>query len=94
MTPALPDVIAFAKSLLSSANANGAVANSTVAADKRPIVLRFMFFKTLVDVVQRVVDVELASRRDERRVLDYCFEFTRLVINDHDCRLLFLATPD
>src|SRR5210317_138781 len=48
----------------------------------------------LVDVVQRVIDVELARWRNKVRVLDDCLEFARLVVDDDDGASLVLAGPD
>src|SRR5210317_754279 len=48
----------------------------------------------LVDVVQRVIDVELARWRNKVRVLDHCLEFARLVVDDDDGAFLVLAGPD
>ena len=45
----------------------------------------------LVDVVQRVIDVELARWRNKVRVLDHGLELTRLVVDDDDCAFLLLA---
>ena len=38
----------------------------------------------LVDIVNRVIDVEFARRCYEFRALDNSFEFTGFVVNNHD----------
>ena len=47
-----------------------------------------------IDVHTRVVDVELAGRRNHRRVLDHRLQLQRLVVDHDDRRLLRLAVPD
>jgi len=44
--------------------------------------------------MQCVVDVELACRGNNFWSLDDSLKFARLVIDNNDCRLLFLTTPD
>src|SRR5690606_13867285 len=48
----------------------------------------------LVDVTLRVVDIELARRRDQSLVLDHRLEFAGLVVDHHDGRFLVLCAPD
>src|SRR6185503_17961601 len=46
-----------------------------------------------VDIVLRVVDVELAGRRDQMRILDHGLELARLVVHHDDGGLLVLRAP-
>ena len=46
-----------------------------------------------VDVVLRVVDVELAGRRDQVRILDHRLQLAGLVVHHHDRGLLVLGAP-
>src|SRR3989344_8506315 len=58
--------------------------------DSRPL----LPVSLLVDVVLRVIDVELARRRDQSLVLDHGLELARLVVDNHDGGFLVLAIPD
>ena len=58
------------------------------------MLLRVMIVSPLVNIMQCVVDVELARRGNQFRSLDDSLEFTRLVVDNNDGRFLFLAAPD
>src|SRR5512147_1037948 len=53
----------------------------------------FIAWYLLVDVVSRVVDVEVAGRRDDARILDHGLELARLVVHHHQRGLLVLRAP-
>src|SRR5690554_182414 len=47
-----------------------------------------------IDVAARIVDVELAGRRDEPWVLDHAFQLERLVVDNHQRGRLVFRVPD
>lgn len=59
--------------------------------NRRPQALTYL---GSVDVVARIEEVELSSRRNQALVLDHCFLGQRLVIDYDDCRFLILAVPN
>src|SRR5690606_35731928 len=73
----------------------GAASPAAAAANARRTIRDFVIVRSSrsVDVVLRIVDVELAGRRDQLGVFDDGLQLARLVVDDHDRRLLVLRTP-
>src|SRR5688572_13446380 len=75
---------------LSSAWADAA---RPAAASASARVSTFIAASLLVDVMLRIVNVELAGRRDQALVLDDVLGLEGLVVDHHDGRFLVLAVP-